>query len=103
MRVIVQCLLFILLLTGCSGNKQQICRFSGELAGITEDTLFLWGTDRLYQRIDTIPVKGGKFDVRIPLDTIVEAILCTPDGKQHPLFLERGTRITLRGSLPDSL
>ncbi|MBQ6037827.1 MAG: DUF4369 domain-containing protein [Bacteroidaceae bacterium] len=103
MRFIFQCLLFTLLLTSCSGNKQQMCRLSGELTGITDDTLLLWGTDRLYQRIDTIPVKGGKFDVRIPLDTLVEAILYTPDGEQHPLFLERGTRVTLRGSLPDSL
>ena len=70
MRFIFQCLLFTLLLTSCSGNKQQMCRLSGELTGITDDTLLLWGTDRLYQRIDTILVKGGKFDVRIPLDTL---------------------------------
>ena len=98
-------LLCLLLLIGSCRRQQplDVCQVSGEITGLADDTLLLWGADQLYPHIDTIPAVGGKFQVTLPIDTLAETVLYTPDGRMYPLFLERGTSVTITGSLGDSL
>ena len=95
--------LLLTLLTGCRHQNPDVCTLSGEITGLGDDTLLLWGADHLYPHIDTIPAVGGKFQATLPIDTLAETVLYTPDGRQHPLYLERGTQLTITGSLGDSL
>lgn len=94
-------LCLVLLLGRCARVEEQACIISGDIAGL-EEPVYIWGTDRLYERIDTIEVENGHFEARIPIDTIAETVFMTPDGKQYPLFLEKGTKVSITGKL-DSL
>ncbi|MBR1941816.1 MAG: DUF4369 domain-containing protein [Bacteroidaceae bacterium] len=101
-RVLYLLCLLLTLMGGCHHQPLNSCHISGELAGLSHDTLLLWGADHLYPHIDTIPVVDGRFQADIPIDTLAEAVLYTPDGRQHPLYLERGAQLRITGST-DSL
>ncbi|MBP6066068.1 TlpA disulfide reductase family protein [Bacteroides sp.] len=92
----------IIALTGCSltgcGNKVQETHLRGEITGLGNDTLYLYGTDGTYERIDTILVKEGKFDHTLHVDTIVSAVLVFNRGIYIPLFLTKKEDIMIQGS-----
>jgi len=98
------CLLALTLLGSCSSPKEPSCRITVDVTGLASDQpLLIWGADRLYQRIDTLYAQDGHLQVSLPIDTIAEAVLLTPDGRQHPLILERDAQLHITGALPDSL
>lgn len=87
----------------CSEASKDVCVVQGEIQGLDDGQLVLWGNDRLFNRADTITATQGTFLVEIPIDTLAETTLLTPDGREHPLFLQKGETVHLSGSLPDSL
>jgi len=95
--------LLLLLLCQCTSKAPSTCKLSGELTGLDDQPLLLWGVNQLYDRLDTIPVENGRFSVTLPIDTVAETLLCMPDGQLFPLFLEKGKKIVVTGSLPDSV
>ena len=53
MRKIGLLFITIFCLLACKNNSSRIS-LEGEIKGLTNDTLYLYGTDALYDRIDTI-------------------------------------------------
>ena len=94
------CLLCLLLigLFACGGEKTELVRLSGEIKGLGNDTLYLYGTDRTYDRMDTLIVEKDKFSATLTVDTLASVVLLFGDGTEYPLFLDKGNRIRITGS-----
>lgn len=88
----------VLLLAACGDKKSENVRLSGTLQGMADDTIYLYGTDRYYNRLDTIFVKQGKFVKDIEVDTLVSAWLQFGNGMEYPLYMDKADQIEISGS-----
>ena len=93
-------LLYILLigLSACNGKKSDNISLSGDIKGLGNDTIFLYGTDKFYDRLDTIVVKNDKFSAKLSSDTLVATTLLFSNGTEYPLFMDKGNKIEIKGS-----
>lgn len=96
-------LLLPLLLGACGGKPQNpdAVSLSGDIKGLGNDTLYLFGTDQFYQRTDTIVVKDDRFKATLVPDTLVMATLQLPNGNEYPIFMDRGEKIKIKGSMAE--
>lgn len=93
-------ILYMLLisLTGCHNNSQGT-NILGEIKGLENDTLYLYGTDGNYERIDTIIATNGLIDYTLKVDTTTTAtLLINNKTAQVPLFLDKKEKITIQGN-----
>ena len=65
------------LLASCSNHEKDIVSISGVIKGLGNDTLYIYGTDRLYNRLDTLTVKEDKISTQLEIDTLISAWLST--------------------------
>lgn len=105
MRKIGLLFVSIFCLLACDNNPYKIS-LEGEIKGLTNDTLYLYGTDALYDRIDTIYAEKGKFSYNFntdstEIDTLVSATLLINGHVEYPVFLEKGNQITIQGDNND--
>ena len=96
-------ILFLPLLAACGSKSQNpnAVRLSGNIKGLGNDTLYLFGTDQFYQRTDTIVVKDNQFKAFPLPDTLVMATLQLPNGYEYPLFMDKGEKIKITGSMAE--
>lgn len=92
---IILALLTLAALASCGSKGYTTLK--GEITGLGNDTLYLYGTDPLYPHIDTIATEAGRFEARLKTDTLVSLYLQLPDGTRIPLFADRNQHITLQG------
>ena len=89
MRKIGLLFITIFCLLACKNNSSRIS-LEGEIKGLTNDTLYLYGTDALYDRIDTIYADKGKFSYNLNIDSTVIDTLTTAvlqiNGHESILF-----------------
>ncbi|MCD8184095.1 MAG: AhpC/TSA family protein [Bacteroides sp.] len=95
----------LIVLSACGGKKSDTVTLSGEIKGLGNDTLYIYGADKMYDRMDTLPVKDDKFTATLSLDTLVATWLLFSDGTRYPLFMNKGNKIHIKGSAaePDIL
>ena len=96
-KIYLAYLLLIALLSACGGKNEHTAFLSGEIKGIGTDTLYIYGMDRLYDRMDTLPVNNGKFSASLAIDTLVGTWLLLGNGTEYPLFLNKGDHIKIEG------
>lgn len=94
-------LLVVLCMGGCKKGNTNKTSITGEIEGLTTDTLFLYGADGWYDRIDTIVAVDGKFSHEVELDTTSYAVLSMNKQEVYPLFLEKGSDVHLSGTAQD--
>lgn len=87
----------MILLSACGSKQTNEVSLSGEIEGLGNDTLYLYGTDYLYDRMDTIVVKEGKFSAILTVDTLVAVYLQFANGAERPLYLNKGDVIKIKG------
>ncbi len=90
--------LLLFMLSACGSKQTDSVRLNGEIKGLGNDTLYLYGTDNLYNRTDTLIVKNDKFAATLTVDTLVSVWLQFGNGTEYPLFLNKGDRIKIKGS-----
>lgn len=93
-------ILYLLLvsLTACHNNSQETS-IQGEIKGLENDTLYLYGTDGSYEQVDTIIAPNGKIDYTLKVDTITSMMLLLNNRTvQVPLFLDKKEKITIQGN-----
>lgn len=105
MRKIGLLFITIFCLLACKNNSSRIS-LEGEIRGLTNDTLYLYGTDALYDRIDTIYAEKGKFSYNLNIDstvidTLTTAVLLINGHVEYPVFLDKGNQITIKGNIDD--
>lgn len=88
-------MLMILCLVSC-GKKKGMVRISGELKGLAASELYLYGQDGSFDYIDTIPVRNGKFNTQIHVDTLSAAYLYI-NNAEYPIYFKRGDHIRIKG------
>lgn len=87
-----------LLLAACGGKETDATSLTGEIKGLGNDTIYLYGADRMYDRTDTLVVTDDKFSATLAPDTLAAAWLVFGDGTEHPLFIDKRNRIHIQGS-----
>lgn len=92
--------LLLLLLSACA-KESRVVTIHGQLKGMENDTLYIYGMDRMHDRTDTIPVIGGIVEAELPIDTLVGTWLIFNDGQKLPLFLDKGSKISIKGNSDD--
>lgn len=88
----------LIIVSACGGKKSDTVSLNGEIKGLGNDTLYIYGIDKLYDRIDTLLVKDDKFSATLSPDTLVATWLLFSDGTQYPLFMNKGEKIQIKGS-----
>ena len=90
-------ILLALLVAACgNGNKGNVL-LQGEISGLGNDTIYLYGVDQFYHHTDTITLKAGKFKVWLEADTLSDTRLCFADGTEYPLYFRPGDKLTVAG------
>lgn len=89
-------LLILLCLAGCKKASDEVT-ISGEIKGLGTDTLYLYGMDESFDRIDTIYAHDDKFAHRIKADTIISALLLIGNRTEYPIYFDKGNRISIEG------
>lgn len=87
-----------LLLAACGGKETDTTTLTGEIKGLGNDTLYLCGADRMYDRTDTLVVTADKFSATLSPDTLVAAWLVFSNGAEHPIFIDKRNQIHIQGS-----
>lgn len=88
--------LIIICLAGCKKTSDKVS-ITGEIKGLGTDTIYLYGMDDSYDRIDTIYVKDDQFSFEPQIDTIACALLLLKNQKEYPIFLNKGNKIEIKG------
>ena len=71
----------IIILSACGGGENpNTAELSGEIKGLGNDTIYIYGTDNMYDRVDTLIVENGKFSKTLSPDTLVAARLLFGNG-----------------------
>lgn len=97
-------ILIIICLAGCKKASNDVI-ITGEIKGMGTDTLYLYGMDEAYDRIDTIYVKDDKFSYTTEADTVISAFLLLKNQIEYPIYFDKGNKIKIKGdnSNPDLL
>ena len=97
-------ILIAICLFGCHKTSKDVS-ITGEIKGLGTDTLYLYGMDESRDRIDTIFAKDDKFSYSTPVDTITSAFLLIKNETEYPIFLDKGNKIKIKGSInnPEAL
>lgn len=88
--------LIIICLAGCKKTSDKVS-ITGEIKGLGTDTIYLYGMDDSYDRIDTIYVKDDQFSFAPQIDTIACALLLLKNQTEYPIFLNKGNKIEIKG------
>ena len=78
-------ILIIICLCGC-GKSSKKTSITGEIKGLGTDTLYLYGMDESFDRIDTIFANGDKFSYTTSIDTITSAYLLIDNQIEYPIL-----------------
>lgn len=88
----------LILLAACGQKAPDAAYIEGEITGLGDDTIYVYGADKLHDRMDTLFVEKNKFSASLSPDTLVATWMLFSDGTQYPLFLEKGNQITIKGN-----
>lgn len=98
--------LYIALLIGSSCQRPtKVFTLEGNLKNVTGKELYLFGTQKPFDRIDTIRLEKGKFTYEAETDTLLPLTLLFNQGETLPFFVDKGLAVTIEGDalLPDSI
>lgn len=96
-------LLVVLFLVACGSDNSIKTTLQVNIKDAGNDTLYIYGMDKYYDRMDTLPMNNGKLTTDLPIDTLVGLWLLLPDGQTFPLYANKGDKLTINGTISDSL
>lgn len=98
MKNINLALFLLIVLSACGGKNTKTVDLKGEIEGLGNDTIYIYGADKMYDRMDTVYVTEDKFSATLSPDTLVAAWMLFGDGTRYPLFMDKGNKIHIKGS-----
>ncbi len=84
---------------GCNNSHTKKTNIEGEIKGLGNDTIYLYGTDDLSSFIDTIYANGDKFSHSLSVDTLTSGKLLFNGQTEIPIFLNKGDKIAIKGEI----
>lgn len=89
---------FFLLLCLCScKDKANTFVLEGNVGRLAHDTLYVYGADALYERIDTVVAKEGVFRYTATVDTVTPMWVLFPNMHREMVFADKGLTATMQG------
>lgn len=85
-------------LFGCKNNVESVS-VTGEIKGLGNDTVYLYGVDELADLTDTIYAKNDRFSYTIQVDAASQIILLFNNAQTYPVFFDKGDKITVKGDV----
>lgn len=88
-----------ILLTICSCQKEEnLFKLIGNIQGLSDSTVMLYGLFSIPDSVIQIPVKDGKFNYELHLDTITPMYLLLESSQmEYPIFADKGVNIHIKG------
>ena len=96
MRRLLYIGIVLLCLYSCK-DKANTFVLEGHVGSLAHDTIYVYGADALYERIDTVPVKDGEFLYTTTVDTVTPMWVLFPNMHREMLFADKGLKATLQG------
>lgn len=98
-------LCLFLFMAGSCQRSTKVFTLEGNLKNVTGKELYLLGTQKPFDRIDTIRLEKEKFTYEAETDTLLPLTLLFNQGETLPLFVDKGLKITIEGDAlqPDSI
>lgn len=69
----------------------------GNVRSLAHDTLYIYGADALYERIDTVVATDGIFHYTTEIDTVTPLWVLFPNMHREMVFADKGLEVTLQG------
>lgn len=97
MKRLFYLLVLTLVLASCSTEGRQF-KIEGHLLGLDQGEFYVYSPDGLIQAIDTIHVKGGRFEYAVTCEGEGTLVILLPNFTEIPVFAQSGTKAELKGS-----
>lgn len=97
MKKIGSLVVLIVLLFSCNTKTDDVS-LSGEIKGLGNDTIFLYGINDVKEITEYIPVSDDRFSYTFSVDTITQAILMVKDI-QYPVYFDKGDNVKVQGDI----
>ena len=87
---------FLLCLCSCK-DKANTFVLEGNVGRLAHDTIYIYGADALYDRIDTVVAADGVFRYTAEVDTVTPLWVLFPNMHREVLFADKGLTATMQG------
>lgn len=88
---------FLLLCLGSCKDKGNVFVLEGRIATLAHDTIYIYGADALYERIDTVVTADGTFRYTAAVDTVTPLWVLFPNMHREMVFADKGLTATMQG------
>lgn len=89
-----------ILLCFCScKDKADIFVLEGNIGGLSQDTIYIYGADALYERIDTVVVTDHMFRYTAEVDTVTPLWVLFPNLHREMVFADKGLKTVMQGDM----
>ena len=96
MRRLFSLVVMLLCLCSCK-DKADTFILEGNVASLANDTLYVYGADALYERIDTVVAKEGAFRYTAAVDTVTPMWVLFPNMHREMVFADKNLTATMQG------
>lgn len=86
----------MLCLFSCKNSNKNIV-ISGEIEGLENEMILVYGANNQGDALDTIYTVNGKFEYKAPIDTFSQVILLFKDFQECPIFVDKGDKVNVFG------
>ena len=86
----------MLCLCSC-GDKANTFVLEGRVGALAHDTIYIYGADALYERIDTVVARDGEFSYTAVIDTVTPLWVLFPNRHREMVFADKGLSAMLYG------
>lgn len=87
---------FCFLFCSCK-DKGNVFVLEGNVGHLAHDTIYIYGADALYERMDTVVAADGTFRYTIEVDTVTPLWVLFPNMHREMLFADKGLTTTMQG------
>ncbi len=96
MRRLLSVIIVLLCLCSCK-DKANTFVLEGNVGRLAHDTLYIYGADALYERIDTVVAQDGVFRYKATVDTVTPLWVLFPNMHREMVFADKGLTAILQG------
>ena len=96
MRRLLPLVVVLLCLWSCK-DKANTFVLEGGVGRLAHDTLYIYGADALYERIDTVVAKEGAFRYTVAVDTVTPMWVLFPNMHREMVFADKNLTATMQG------
>jgi len=104
MKKISIAITLMLCLFSCTSKNKKIV-IEGDIDGLKNEMILVYGADRNGDALDTIYAKDGEFIYRAPVDTFTQVTLLFKNMEECVIFADKGDKVKISGDIssPDLL